>query len=115
MTPDGNDAPRDRIFDALADPTRRRIVEEMASVPEATITQIAGRFPITRQAVTRHLAVLEEAGVVTIESRGRERVVSLRPGTLRSASSWLDAIGKEWDTRLSALRAHLEQNPGDSA
>ena len=104
------DVDRTRVFDALADPTRRQIVEELARVQEASITDIARLFPISRQAVTRHLGVLEAAGVIAVETRGRERIVSLRPHTLQSATIWLDDVGRQWDDRLAALQRHLTES-----
>lgn len=106
----GRESDRARVFDALADPTRRAIVEELSRTQELTISEIARLFPISRQAVTKHLGVLAEAGVIDIESRGRERVVMLRPATLQSATSWLDDIGRQWDERLAALRRHLTES-----
>ena len=100
---------RDRVFDALADPTRRQIVEILAPGQEVTISDIARHFPISRQAVTKHLGVLEEAGVIAIEAKGRERVISLRPASLETATRWLDDVGRQWDVRLQALRDHLEK------
>ncbi len=112
MTDRPGDANRDRAFDALADPTRREIIELLVREPEATISEIAGHFPISRQAVTKHLVVLEEAGIVDITSRGRERIVTLRPGSLHAASAWLDDVGRQWDERLAALRLYLERDSG---
>ncbi|MGD9710845.1 MAG: ArsR/SmtB family transcription factor [Thermomicrobiales bacterium] len=104
------DSDRTRVFDALADPTRRQIVEHLSQTPEATISEIAGNFTISRQAVTKHLNVLVEAGVVSMTSRGRERIVSLRPDSLDSATTWLEEMGRRWDDRLRALRDHLEKD-----
>lgn len=107
-----SDANRDRTFDALADPTRRQIVELLVGEPEATISWIASHFRVSRQAVTKHLNALQEAGIVDIETRGRERIVTLRPTSLHAASQWLEDVGRQWDNRLAALRAHLEQDSG---
>jgi len=114
MNGDASATKPERVFAALADPTRRQIVEHLARKPESTITEIAALFPISRQATTKHLSALEDAGVIAIETRGRERIVSMLPGALSSATSWLDDIGQQWDNRLTALRAHLEKNPGPS-
>jgi DNA-binding transcriptional ArsR family regulator len=112
MTKTTSDARRDRVFDALADPTRRQIVELLVGEPEATISWVAGHFPVSRQAITKHLNALQEAGIVDIESRGRERIVTVRPGSLDAASAWLDDVGRQWDERLAALRMHLEKSQG---
>jgi DNA-binding transcriptional ArsR family regulator len=103
------DSTRQEVFDALADPTRRAIVERLSASPALTISELATHFPISRQAVTKHLAQLESAGLIAIETRGRERHVSLRPQALDAASSWLDRIERRWDDRLAALREHLTE------
>jgi DNA-binding transcriptional ArsR family regulator len=111
MTNRQADPTRQNVFDALADPTRRAIVERLSASPYLTISELAVLFPISRQAVTKHLAQLETAGVIDIETWGRERHVSLRPQALDDASSWLDDIERQWDHRLAALREHLDK-PG---
>jgi DNA-binding transcriptional ArsR family regulator len=103
------DPVRQEVFDALADPTRRAIVEQLSDAPYLTISELAARFPISRQAVTKHLTLLETAGLIAIETRGRERHVSLRPRALGAASSWLDQIEQQWDARLAALHKHLTE------
>ncbi|CAN5644995.1 metalloregulator ArsR/SmtB family transcription factor [soil metagenome] len=100
------------IFAALGDPVRRGIVEALSEVPYLTLTSIANRFPLSRQAVTKHVAVLERAGMVTITSVGRERHVALVPESLRAAKLWLEEIGKEWDARLAAPKKYLAESPG---
>ena len=105
------DPSRQDVFDALADPTRRAIVEQLSDAPYLTISDLAARFPISRQAVTKHLTQLEAAGLIAIETRGRERHVSLRPRALEAASSWLNHVGRHWDQRLVALREHLDKTP----
>src|SRR5680860_614650 len=92
---------RQRVFDALADPTRRAIVEQLSASPYLTISELSKQFPVSRQAVTKHLTQLESAGLIAIETRGRERRVSLRPLGLGSASSWLDEVAQQWDERLA--------------
>ncbi|CAN5534206.1 metalloregulator ArsR/SmtB family transcription factor [soil metagenome] len=95
------------MFDALADPTRRAIVERLSASPYLTISELASHFPISRQAETKHLALLESAGPIVIETRGRERHISLRPHALDVASTWLDEVDRQWDDRLAALKDHL--------
>lgn len=103
---------RQQVFDALADPTRRAIVEQLSASPYLTISALASHFPVSRQAVTKHLAQLESAGLIAIETRGRERHVSLRPQALGIASTWLDEVERQWDGRLAALREHLTKVEG---
>src|SRR5437667_9106999 len=117
---------RDRlgdVFAAIADPTRRAIVQTLARKP-ATISQIARPFPVSFNAVSKHMMVLERAGLVHREIRGREHVCRLRPGALRQANAWLEQYRRFWEVRLDALEAYVAMKakkedkhmakPGDS-
>lgn len=95
------------VFGALADPTRRKMIEQLSVLGPVTITQLTEVFPITRQAVTKHLDTLTEAGLVATERRGRERIVTFRPEPLREATDWVAAIEARWDRRLSTLATFL--------
>ena len=100
---------RDRlgdVFAAIADPTRRAIVQTLARKP-ATISQIARPFPVSFNAVSKHMMVLERAGLVHREIRGREHVCRLRPGALRQANAWLEQYRRFWEVRLDALEAYV--------
>ena len=97
----------DLVFAALADPTRRAVLQAVADDGPASATALAARFPVTRQAVAKHLAALEEAGLVRPERAGREVRWSVDPAPLTEASAWLAAIGDRWDRRLAALQRHL--------
>jgi len=100
---------RDRlsdVFAAIADPTRRAIVQTLARKP-ATISQIARPFPVSFNAVSKHMMVLERAGLVHREIRGREHVCRLRPGALRQANVWLEQYRQFWESRLDALEAYV--------
>jgi DNA-binding transcriptional ArsR family regulator len=92
----------DHVFDALADPTRRRIVESLGRTP-ASAGDIADRLPVTRQAVVKHLALLEEAGLVRGERDGRRVVFRLTPGQFADAAAWMHDVGAAWDQRLDKL------------
>jgi DNA-binding transcriptional ArsR family regulator len=92
----------DHIFDALADPTRRRIVEQLGRAP-ASAGEIAQHLPITRQAVVKHLALLEAAGLVRGERDGRRVVFRLTPGPFADAAGWMYDVGAAWDRRLDKL------------
>ncbi len=96
----------DAVFAALADPTRRGLVESLASSP-ATATDLAKGLPMTRQAVSKHLAMLAAAELVSTERRGRETRYTLRPEPLREVSRWVDAVGDEWADRLSRLERSI--------
>jgi len=95
------------VFLALADPTRRKMIEQLSVLGPVTITQLTEVFPITRQAVTKHLDTLHDAGLVETERRGRERIVTFRPEPLREATDWVAAVEARWDRRLAALAQFL--------
>ena len=95
------------VFAALADPNRRHLLEALAR-SEASATQLASDLPVTRQAVAKHLAALREAGLVDSRRAGRETLYSLNPGPLDDALAWITRVGDEWDTRLDALRRHVQ-------
>jgi DNA-binding transcriptional ArsR family regulator len=99
----------EQVFAALADPTRRAILAELASGGPATATDLAGRLPITRQAIAKHLALLADAGLVTAEPGERRRVrFRLRSAPMRLAQQFLAALARDWDGPLGALKDHLE-------
>jgi DNA-binding transcriptional ArsR family regulator len=95
------------VFAALADPSRRTIVERLALAGRATPTGLAGELPMTRQAVAKHLATLEQAGLVRGSREGRNVVYRPDPRPLRDATAWMDRVGAEWDERLAALARHV--------
>lgn len=95
------------VFSALADPTRREVMRALAERGPATATELATQFPISRQAVAKHLGLLTEAGLVTAVRQGRELRYTLDPAPLSDAMGWMATVGDEWDTRLTALDAHL--------
>jgi DNA-binding transcriptional ArsR family regulator len=103
--------PTGRVFDALADPNRRYVVEALAERETATATELAAELPVTRQAVAKHLAALNEAGLVESRREGRETRYELTPGPLGAAMDWMASVGAEWDSRLAALRKHLTGGP----
>ena len=89
--------PLNLVFGALADPSRRQVIGYLAERGTATATELTGELPMTRQAVSKHLATLADAGLVEAERRGRETRYRLTEA------------GEEWDDRLDALRRHLER------
>lgn len=97
----------DAVFDALGDATRRRLFDAVASTGPVTATELAGSLPVTRQAVTKHLVILADAGLVTVTRSGREKRYEAVPDALEDARVWLDEVGQRWDARLRALRRHL--------
>lgn len=96
------DAEVDRIFRALADATRRDIVGRTLS-EEATVSQLAAAYDMTFAAVQKHVAVLEEAGLVTKNPRGRERIVRGDPARIRQAQQLLGRYEQIWRSRISRL------------
>jgi DNA-binding transcriptional ArsR family regulator len=99
------------VFDALGDPTRRHIVESL-SQQEASATQLASELPVTRQAVSKHLIALREAGLVDSRKQGRETLYQLNPESLDSAALWLARVGGAWDERLERLRGLVKSRRG---
>jgi DNA-binding transcriptional ArsR family regulator len=102
------DDPAGPVFSALADPTRRLVVGYLAEHGDATATELAGFLPVTRQAVSKHLAALGAAGLVERQKAGREARYRLTPEPLEDAAAWIAGVGAAWDERLTALRRHLE-------
>ena len=102
--------PLQAVFDALADPTRRKLIERLVKEGPASMTELAAEFPITRQAISKHMAVLEHAGLLESEWRGRERRLTFTPAPLDEAARWIARIESEWDARLDALKQYLLSN-----
>ena len=100
-----------RIFLALADPTRRLLLQQLCEEGSGTAAGFATRLPITRQAIIKHLVTLEQAGLVTAHEMGRERRYAPQPETLRTVTSWIGALEAQWDQRLAALRSYLLEEP----
>lgn len=103
------------VFAALADPSRRAILAALAAGGPATATDLATLLPITRQAIAKHLALLDEAGLVTAELGERRRVrYRLDSAPMKVAQQFLAALARDWDGPLAALQNHLNQ-PRNSA
>jgi len=101
--------PTGRVFDALADPSRRYVVEALAERGTATATELASELRVTRQAVAKHFAALSEAGLVDSRREGRETRYELTPQPLAAAVDWMAQVGAEWDARLERLHRHLRR------
>jgi DNA-binding transcriptional ArsR family regulator len=91
------------VFAALADPTRRHLLERLGDAGPLTATALSRDLPMSRQAVAKHLGALAEAGLVRPERHGREVRFRLEPGPLDAAGAWLERVGRLWDRRLVAL------------
>jgi DNA-binding transcriptional ArsR family regulator len=98
----------DSVFSALSDASRRRLLEALAGCESASLTELAAQLPVSRQAVSKHLAALGEAGLVSSARAGRETRYRLTPAALGDAVSWMERVGSQWDERLARLRAHVE-------
>jgi DNA-binding transcriptional ArsR family regulator len=98
----------DRTYAALADPTRRRLLEALRQ-GDARITDLAAPLPMTFAGVSRHIGVLEAAGLVQREVRGREHWLSLRQNAMSEAQRWIDEQTDFWSTRADALSARLQR------
>jgi len=100
----------DLAFAALADPTRRRIVSRLAR-GRARVTDLAEPFDMSLNAVSKHLKVLERAGLVHRQRDGREHYLRLRPAPLRDVATWVARYERFWTERLDALGEFLANNP----
>jgi DNA-binding transcriptional ArsR family regulator len=98
-------------FGALADSTRRRLLEELATADRAVGELVAG-LDMTQAAVSQHLRVLRETGLVTVRQEGRRRYYRLRPAALTELRDWLDELEQFWRARLAALGDYLEASTG---
>lgn len=96
------------VLAVMADSTRCRLLEELATGGAATATTLAARLPVTRQAVVKHLGVLTRAGLVTGSREGREVRYAVHTGPLASAADWLAGLAAEWDQRLAAIKRIAE-------
>jgi DNA-binding transcriptional ArsR family regulator len=98
----------DALWAAVGDPTRRRLLDALLALGEATATTLAGRLPVTRQAVAKHLAVLERVGLVAGKREGRELLFMVRPDRLDEASRAMARAAAAWDQRLAAIKELAE-------
>ncbi|MFH9618754.1 ArsR/SmtB family transcription factor [Streptomyces pratensis] len=104
----------DGVLGALADPMRRRILDLLAARGEATATTLAGALPVSRQAVVKHLTVLDAAGLVSGRRAGREVRYAVRPAALDATARWMTVLAGEWDRRLDRLRRTAEAAERDA-
>jgi len=96
-------------FRALADPTRREITRLLAQ-SDLTIAQLTARFDMTRAAVKKHLTVLADGGLISVRTRGRERINHLNPAGLAPVLNWLEYFDAFWDDRLANLKTAIEKD-----
>lgn len=98
----------DELWAAVADPTRRRLLDALLAQGDATATTLARELPVTRQAVAKHLAVLDRAGLVEGGRQGREVRYAVRPERLDLAAQSLARVASQWDQRLLAIKRIAE-------
>lgn len=103
-----NDDVVDEVLVALADSTRRRVLDVLAAHGEATATTIAQHVPVSRQAIVKHLAVLDRAGLVAGHKAGREMRYAVQPERLDTAARWLAKVASDWDRRLATIKRLAE-------
>jgi DNA-binding transcriptional ArsR family regulator len=104
-------APAD-LLAAIADPTRRQLLDTLARQGPQTASELAAGLPISRQAVAKHLAVLGQAGLVTSARHGRDVRFTLRTTDLVAAAGWLTGLAAEWEARLQAIKRIAEEAQG---
>jgi len=98
------------VFEAIADPTRRRLIRLLAEAQELPLHELAAHFPIGRTAVSKHLAVLKEAGLVLDRKAGRETRYRLNAAPLREIEDWVSFYSKFWSTSMMRLNQVLEED-----
>jgi ArsR family transcriptional regulator, cadmium/lead-responsive transcriptional repressor len=98
----------DALWAAVADPTRRRVLDSLLEHGEATTTTIAEELPVTRQAVAKHLVVLNRVGLVAAERRGREVRYTVQPERLDDAAAAMARVAAQWDRRLTRIKRLAE-------
>lgn len=99
------------LFAAIGDPTRATILDRLSREGQLTLSDLARGAPISRQAVSRHVSVLTDVGLVTARRNGREVHLSVRPEALAPAAEWLEQIGAAWDDALERLAQQIEERP----
>lgn len=98
----------DDVFTALADPTRRQLLEALGRRPASSATTLAGELPVSRQAVVKHLGVLRDSQLVTSHRAGKEVLFSVRPERLVATASWMTELAATWQQRLLRLKQAAE-------
>lgn len=101
----------DLVFQAVADATRRGLLARLRDEGALSVTALARPLPMSRQAVSKHLEALGDAGLVDVEWQGRVKLHRLNPEPLLGMSDWLAPYEAAWDRRLARLEKHLKENP----
>jgi DNA-binding transcriptional ArsR family regulator len=98
----------DELWSAIGDPSRRRVLDLLVSNGEVSASWLAGHVPFSRQAVSKHLVVLEQAGLVSRRKRGREVLYQVEADRLDEATQAMAAVAAQWDGRLAAIKRLAE-------
>ena len=102
------------VMRALADPTRRAVFEAVASAEEISVAELTRGSGVTQGAISQHLKVLREAGLVTVEARGQQRIYRLDPAGLEAFDAWLGKVRRFWGRHLDVLEQELAKpEPGE--
>ena len=99
---------RERLWVAVGEPTRQRLLDRLLADGESTASALATDLPVTRQAVSKHLAVLERAQLVESRKQGREVLYAVRPEALDAATAEMSRVAANWDRRLAAIKRIAE-------
>jgi len=96
------------VFQAIADPTRRQIID-MVAQQSLNVNAIAEKFKVSRQAVSLHVKILNECGLISIKQQGRERCCEAKLNGLNEVSLWVEQYRKSWETKLDSLELYLDK------
>lgn len=96
------------VFQAIADPIRREIIE-MLSKDALTVNEVANNFKISRPAISKHLKILNECGIVEVNKKGREQYCRIQPKSLIPAFLWIEQYQKQWEQRLDSFENYLNK------
>ncbi len=97
------------VFAALGEPTRLRLMGQLGDGRRCSIANLARDLPMSRQALTKHLRVLETAGLATAERDGRETLYRIDPAGLLAAEAWIGTVSAQWDSAIDRLKRHVEE------
>ncbi len=97
------------VFQAIADPTRREILSLLTN-KDLKLNDVAEKFKISRPAVSKHIKILNECGLIKINQQGRERYCKINPEPLKQVYNWVQYFDQFWDNKLNSLKSFLEKN-----
>ena len=95
------------VFQAIADPTRRNIMK-LLSKGTLTLNGVADNFDVSRPAISKHIKILTQCGLVVMEKKGRERYCKARPEKLKEVADWVETYSRFWDDKLNSLKNYIE-------